>query len=105
MTDNRPLTPEILAAAGWEKVEETPHHIAYFKELDEAFGKTSDFPAFISVVFRKFPNGENYHVQVDTYRTLNDNIHANFRRQITVEEFNKVLELVKLEKCKIKCYQ
>lgn len=100
MTDKL-LSPEILANAGWDKAEETPYHISYTKDLDEQFGHT-DFCAYMSVKFRIFPESSQYHVQFDIERTVGDSIKTHFKRQITVREFNTLLDIVKLEKFKIK---
>lgn len=96
--DNRPLTPEILANAGWQKGEDTPHHVYYSLDLDEDFGKETDFCAFMTVRFVK----QRDIVGFDIERTFGDSIRSTFRRKITVEEFNTLLDIVKLEKFKIK---
>lgn len=101
MACNRTLTPEILAEHGWDKVEETPYHISYTKDLDEQFGHT-DFCAYMSVKFRSFPESDQYHVQFDIERTVGDGIRTNFKRQITVREFNTLLAIADLKKFKIK---
>lgn len=102
MKDTRQLTPEILAAAGWKEVENTFFHIGFSKDIDdERFGRTEGFDAYMVVVFRKFPKSKTYHVQFDVARTLYDSFHTNFKRNITVGEFNTLLDIVKLEKFKI----
>ena len=102
MTDNRLLTPEILAAAGWKEEENTFYHIGFSKDIDdEKFGRTEDFDAYMVIVFRKFPKSKTYHVQFDVARTLGDSFHTNFKRNITVGEFNTLLDIVKLQKFKI----
>lgn len=101
MTCNRALTPAILAEHGWDKAEETPYHISYTKDLDEQFGHT-DFCAYMSVKFRSSPESDQYHVLLDIERTVGDSIKTHFKRQITVREFNSLLDIVKLGKFKIK---
>jgi hypothetical protein len=97
MTDNRPLTPEILANAGWQQGEDTPYHVCYSLDLDEDFGKETDFAAFMMVSFAK----KRKNVKFDIERTFGDSIRSTFRRQITVGEFNTLLDIVKLEKYKL----
>lgn len=103
ITDNRPLTPEILTAAGWKEEENTFFHIGFSKNIDdEKFGRTEDFDAYMVVVFRKFPKSKTYHVQFDVARTLGDSFHTNFKRNITIGELNTLLDIAKLSKYKIK---
>ena len=102
MTDTRPLTPEILTEQGWEKGEDTPFGVYFRKDLDEPFMRNTDFCAYMLVRFRKFPNSTQYHVQFDIERAIGDSIRSTFKRNITVGEFNTLLDIVKLEKFKIK---
>ncbi len=77
-------------------------HIGFSKNIDgERFGKTEDFDAYMIVVFRKFPKHNTYHVQFDVERILGDSFHTNFKRNITVGEFNTLLDIVKLNKFKL----
>lgn len=102
ITDNRPLTPEILTAAGWKEEKNDFFHLTFSKDIDdEKFDKTGDFDAYMVVDFRKFPKINN-HVKFDVERTLGDSFHTNFKRNITVGEFNTLLDIVKLDKFKIK---
>ena len=51
ITDNRPLTPEILTAAGWKEEENTFFNIGFSKDIDdEKFGKTEDFDAYMVII-------------------------------------------------------
>lgn len=97
MTD-KPLTPEILANAGWQKGEDTPHHVCYSLDLEEDFGKETDFAAFMMVTFVK----KREIVKFDIERTFGDSIRSTFRRQLTVGELNMLLDIVKLNKFQIK---
>lgn len=100
--NNRPLTPEILTAAGWKEEKNDFFHFAFSKDIDdEKFDKTGDFDAYMVVDFMKFPKSKN-HVKFDVERTFGDSFHANFKRNITVGEFNMLLDIVKLGKYKIK---
>lgn len=96
--DDRPLTPEILTAAGWEKGGETSLYVFYTLKLDENFDYDTNFYAYIQLAIGKRDNC----LKLDIERTLGDNIYATFKNQITVEEFNTLLDIVKLDKFKIK---
>ncbi len=96
--DNRSLTPEILTAAGWEKGGDTSLYVFYTLTLDENFDYDTNFYAYIQLAIGKRDNC----LKLDIERTLGDSIHATFRHQITVGEFNTLLEIVKLQKFQIK---
>ena len=102
ITDNRPLTPEILTTARWKEEENTFFHVGFSKDIDDERFGIKDFDAYMVVVFRKFPKSKSYHVQFDVARTLGDSFHMNFKRNITVGEFNTLLDIVKLSQYKIK---
>jgi len=98
MTDNRLLTPEILTKQGWKIDEETLFYSFLSKDLDEVYCEDEDFCAYMMV---KFGKKQNY-VRFDIERNLGDSIRTNFKRKITVEEFNTILDIVNLQKFKIK---
>lgn len=97
-TDDRPLTPEILTENGWEKEGDTSLYVFYTLTLDENFDSDPNFYAYILLAIGKRDNC----LKLDIERTLGDSIHAIFGHQITVGEFNTLLDIVKLEKFKIK---
>ena len=99
--DTRTLTPEILTAAGWKEEKNDFFHFAFSKDIDdEKFDRTADFNAYMVVDFRKVPKNKNY-VKFDVERTLGDSFHIDFKRNITVGEFNTLLNIVKLNKFKL----
>lgn len=97
MTTQDKLTPEILMTAGWEKGGDTSLYVFYTLTLDENFDYDTNFYAYIQLAIGKRDNC----LKLDIERTLGDSIHATFRHQITVGEFNTLLDIVKLEKFKI----
>ena len=97
-TDTRPLTPEILTEQGWKIDEETSFYSCLLKDLDEVYCNEDDFTAYMMIKFGK----KRDYVRFDIERDLGDSIRTNFKRKITVEEFNTLLDIVKLEKYKIK---
>lgn len=95
--DTRPLTPEILTAAGWRKVDDTPYHVCWSLDFDEDLGNVTDYAAFMMVTFGKLREI----VKLEIERTFGDCIRSLFRRKITVGEFNTLLDIVGLTKFKI----
>lgn len=94
-TDDRPLTPEILAAAGWKcNVNRNHPYKRQFRKEGERFNEFC-----FDVMFVVFEEGK---VSVYYYDDTTDH-KADFRRngQITVEEFNTLLDIVKLSKFQI----
>lgn len=85
-TDDRPLTPEILTAAGWAKIG---------KISNTGFRKNFEpIEIYISI-------GEELIIRVfDDYRV--NPLHELTLNIITVGEFNTLLDIVKLDKFKIK---
>ena len=96
MKNNRSLTPEILTAAGWEcNVSRNHPYKRQFRKEGERFDEFC-----CDVMFVVFEEGK---VSVYVYDDTTDH-KADFRRngQITVGEFNTLLDIVKLQKFKIK---
>jgi transcriptional regulator with XRE-family HTH domain len=87
------LSPEILEAAGWQKVPSELKQIEYDKleELDD--GTINCF----SVIFRPTIN----RIAVD-YSDGETSIHIVKPQPLTVEEFNKLLDIARLQRFKIK---
>lgn len=83
-TDERPLTPEILTAAGWIKWHENDAVVNFEKEVDDVC---------FNLDFRK--RIKKIDIQVDNC------IKARLNN-VTVMEFNTLLDIVKLNKFKIK---
>lgn len=98
MTDTRPLTPEILTAAGWKIDEETSFYSCLSKDLDEVYCNEDDFTAYMMIRFGK----KQDYVRFDIERDIGDSIRTNFKRKITIGEFNALLDIVGLQKFKIK---
>ena len=81
-TDDRPLTPEILAAAGWKSnINRRYPYKQQFRKEGERFNKVS------------------FYYYDDTTDQKAD---IRIPKNITVNEFNMLLDIVKLEKFKIK---
>lgn len=80
MRDNRPLTPEILRAAGYKKL----FNGSYVKEIDNAK---------MEIIFNNIGELSIFY---------NPYIKLKALDPITVGEFNTLLDIVKLSKYKIK---
>ena len=81
--DNRPMTHEILTAAGWKKWHENEAVVSFEKEVDDVY---------FNLDFRK--RIKKIDIQVDNCIKARLDI-------ITVGEFNTLLDIVKLQKFKI----
>lgn len=90
MADNRPLTHEILAAAGWGRKNIGSERVDCSIDISE------DGVEFMLVTFRL----NNNHTNFDVYRNA-DNFRTSFKRAITVGEFNTLLDIVGLQQFKI----
>ena len=97
MTTQDKLTPEILTEQGWKIDEETSFYTCLSKDLYEVYCNEDDFNAYMMIKFGKKLD----YVRFDIERDLGDSIRTNFKRKITVGEFNTLLDIVKLEKFKI----
>lgn len=95
-TDNRPLAPEILTAAGWRKnVSRDLPYKQQFRKEGERFNEYCADVAFL--VFEK--NKVSFYYYDDTTDQKAD---IRIPKNITVGEFNTLLDIVKLAKFKIK---
>ena len=95
-TDNRPLTPEILTAAGWESnINRRYPYKRQFRKEGERFNEYCADVAF--VIFEE--NKVSFYYYDDTTDQKAD---IRIPKNITVNEFNMLLDIVKLEKFKIK---
>ncbi|MBQ3690884.1 MAG: hypothetical protein II937_13635 [Bacteroidales bacterium] len=95
-TDDRPLTPEILAAAGWKSnINRRYPYKQQFRKEGERFNEYCADVAF--VIFEE--NKVSFYYYDDTTDQKAD---IRIPKNITVNEFNMLLDIVKLEKFKIK---
>lgn len=92
MTIQDKLTPEILTAAGWVR-----KNIGSERVVDCSIDISEDGVEFMLVTFRLNTNHTNF----DVYSNA-DNFRTSFKRELSVGEFNTLLEIVKLNKYKIK---
>ena len=88
--DARPLTPEILTSARWERTNIGIDRVNCSIDISE------DGVEFMLVTFRL----SNNHTNFDVYRKA-DNFRSSFKRAISVGEFNTLLEIVGLTKFQI----
>ena len=96
ITDNRPLTPEILTAAGWKSnINRRYPYKQQFRKEGERFNEYCADVAF--VIFEE--NKVSFYYYDDTTDQKAD---IRIPKNITVNEFNMLLDIVKLEKFKIK---
>lgn len=105
-TDNRPLTPEILAAAGYVKDGNDSFEVVDdinddYKNYRRISLKISDGDCQLKTIFRKYANSNEYLLELKgEFKQKEIKIPAS--RQITVGEFNDLLDIVKLNKFQIK---
>lgn len=92
-TDERPLTSEILTAAGWDDLVNISTYKVYKKTIFDPSVKIS---YWIKVIL-------HLHCERITIDFTDKNaVGKIFTKPITVGEFNTLLDIVKLEKFKIK---
>lgn len=102
----RPLTPEILAAAGYVKDGNDSFEVVDdinddYKNYRRISLKISDGDCQLKTILRKYANSNEYLVGIEG-KFKQKEIKIPSFRQITVGEFNTLLDIVKLEKFKIK---
>lgn len=90
--DNRPLSPEILMAAGWKEVPSELKQSEFDKYEEIEDGIINCF----AIIFRPSIN----RIALE-YSNGSTSLRLVKPAPITVEEFNKLLEIVKLIKFKI----
>lgn len=106
MTDTRPLTPEILTAAGYVKDGNDSFDVVNdinddYKNYRRISLKISDCDCQLKTNFRKYANSNEYLLELKgIFKQKEIKIPAS--RQITVGEFNTLLDIVKLQKFQIK---
>lgn len=106
MTDNIPLTPEILIAVGYVKDGNDSFDVVNdindgYKNYRRISLKISDGDCQLKTIFRKYANSNEYLIGIKgNFKQKEIKIPAS--RQITVGEFNTLLDIVKLDKFKIK---
>lgn len=106
IANNRPLTPEKLAAAGYVKDGNDSFEVVDdinddYKNYRRISLKISDDDCQLKTIFRKYANSNEYLLELKgKFKQKEIKIPAS--RQITVGEFNTLLDIVKLEKFKIK---
>lgn len=93
MRDNRPLTPEILTAAGWDDLVLTKTEKVFEKRL---FDPSVKMTSFVKVSLR--PLCDKIKINF-TDKNASGEI---FTKLITIGEFNTLLGIVKLNKFQIK---
>ena len=92
ITDNRPLTPEILTAARWDDLVLTKTEKVFEKRL---FDPSVKMTSFVKVSLR--PICDKIKINFSDKNTSGE----IFTKLITVGEFNTLLDIVGLEKFKI----
>lgn len=106
MTTQDKLTPEILTAAGYVKDDNDSFEIVNdinddYKNYRRISLILSDGDCQLKTIFRKYANSNEYLIGIKGNFNQKE-IKIPSSRQITVGEFNTLLDIVKLNKFKIK---